>query len=168
MLSVLSGKWPLQRLSLIPRRSQPYLALLVGRQYHGRGLRMYRRDDRVRLGGEEAIHKVRSGIGFDLVPRSPLYSVQMPAKLDSARSPPRANQTTSFLVFGFVSGEYSAKLLNGATQRCSGLSQMRQCGDDVLRMLVTGAPGVRGGGGIPHRIITISRPPSLLRITGAG
>jgi hypothetical protein len=34
---------------------------------------------------------------------------------------------------------------------------MRQCGEDVLRMLVTGAPPVRGGGGMPQRISTISR-----------
>ena len=29
-----------------------------------------------------------SGTGFDLVPRSPLNAVQMPAKLDSGRSSP--------------------------------------------------------------------------------
>jgi hypothetical protein len=45
---------------------------------------------------------------------------------------------------------------------------MRQCGDEVLRLFVTGAPDVRGGGGIPHRIIVTSRPPSVLRTTGAG
>ena len=52
-----------------------------------------------------------------------------------------------------VSGEtrraYSAKLLAGTRQRFSGLSHMRQCGDDVLRMFVTGGPGVRGDGGMP-------------------
>jgi len=55
-------------------------------------------------------------------------------------------------------------------RRFSGLSHMRQCGDDVLRMLVTGGPLVRGGGGIPHRIIANSRPSpsSVLRMTGAG
>jgi hypothetical protein len=35
----------------------------------------------------------------------------------------------------------------------------RQCGDAVLRMLVTGGPPNFGGGGIPQRIITISRSP---------
>jgi hypothetical protein len=49
-------------------------------------------------------------------------------------------------------GTYSAKLLNGTRQRFSGFSQLRQCGDDVLRMLVTGGPPVRGGGGMPQRI----------------
>jgi hypothetical protein len=46
------------------------------------------------------------------------------------------------------------------------LSQPRQCGDDVLRMLVTGGPPNFGGGGIPHRIMLNSRPVSVLRTTG--
>jgi hypothetical protein len=41
-------------------------------------------------------------------------------------------------------------------QRLSGFSHMRQYGDDVLRMFVTGGPPVRGGRGMRHRIITIS------------
>src|SRR4029077_19582553 len=77
-----------------------------------------------------------------------------------------ANHTTSFfLVSGFGSGAYSAKLLAGTKQRFSGLSQPRQCGDDVLRMLVTGYPPARGGGGMPQRIIVISSSPPELRIT---
>ena len=84
----------------------------------------------------------------------------------------KANQTTSFfLVSGFGSGVYSAKLaklLAGTRHRFSGLSHTRQCGDDVLRILVTGGPPVRGGGGMPQRIVTISRPPSVSWITGAG
>jgi hypothetical protein len=48
---------------------------------------------------------------------------------------------------------FREKLLNGTKQRFSGFSQLRQCGDDVLRILVTGGPPVRSGGGIPHRII---------------
>src|SRR6185369_12922081 len=108
------------------------------------------------------------GIGFDFVPRSPLNSVQMPPKQVSGLSSLSANQTTSFfLVSGFGSGAYSAKLLNGTRHRFSGLSQPRQCGDEVLRMLVTGGPPVRGGGGMPHRIIVMSSPPEL-RTTGAG
>jgi hypothetical protein len=42
------------------------------------------------------------------------------------------------------------------------------CGDDVLRIFVTGGPPVRSGGGIPHRIIASSVPESMLRTTGAG
>src|SRR6516225_9446823 len=103
------------------------------------------------------------------MPRSPLKVVQMPAKANSGRSALSANHTTSFfLVSGFGSGAYSAKLLAGTRQRFSGFSQPRQCGEDVLRMLVTGGPGLLGGGGIPHRIVTNSVPASVLRTTGAG
>jgi hypothetical protein len=38
----------------------------------------------------------------------------------------------------------------------------------ILRIIVTGEPSVRGGGGMPQRISTISRRVSVLRITGAG
>src|SRR5258705_13525640 len=102
------------------------------------------------------------GSGFDFVPRSPLNVVQMPAKANSGRSSLSANHTTSFfLVSGLGSGAYSAKLLAGTRQRFSGFSHMRQCGDDVLRMLVTGGPPVRGGGGMPQRMVTISVPVSV-------
>jgi hypothetical protein len=72
------------------------------------------------------------------------------------------------MVSGLGSGAYSAKLLTGTRQRCSGLSHARQCGDEVLRMFVTGGPPVRGGGGMPQRISTISRSPAASRMTGAG
>src|SRR5512138_2028456 len=108
-------------------------------------------------------------MGFDFVPRSPLNTVRIPANAANGRSSPNANQTTSFFfVSGFGCGAYSAKLLKGTKHRLSGFSQPRQCGDDVLRMLVTGGPPVRKGGGMPQRIIAISVPLSLLRITGAG
>jgi hypothetical protein len=58
--------------------------------------------------------------------------------------------------------------LAGTKQRFSGFSQSRQCGDDVLRMLVTGGPPVRGGGGTLRRISTITLPASLLWMTGSG
>jgi hypothetical protein len=48
------------------------------------------------------------------------------------------------------------------------LSQPRQCDGDLLRIFVTGGPPVRGGGRMPQRIVTISRPVSVLRMTGAG
>jgi hypothetical protein len=35
-------------------------------------------------------------------------------------------------------------------------------------MFVTGGPGDRRGGGMPHRIVTSSVPLSVLRITGGG
>src|SRR6478672_5598950 len=118
---------------------------------------------------EKTIDLMRPGTGFDFVPRSPLNVVQIPAKANSERSSLSANHTTSFFfVAGFGSGAYSAKLLTGTKQRFSGFSQPRQCGDEVLRILVTGGPPVRGGGGMPHRIMLNSRPLSVLRTTGAG
>jgi hypothetical protein len=53
--------------------------------------------------------------------------------------------------------------LNGTKHRFSGLGQARQCGDDVFLMLVTGGPPVRGGGGMPQRIMTISWSPPAFR-----
>jgi hypothetical protein len=68
----------------------------------------------------------------------------MPAKAVNGRSSLSANQTTSFfLVSGFGSGAYSAKLLNGTRRRFSAFSQPRQCGEEVLRTLVTGGLPVR-------------------------
>jgi hypothetical protein len=102
------------------------------------------------------------------VPRSPLNSDQMPAKAVNGRSSVNANQTLSFFfVSGFGSGAYSEKLLNGTRQRFSGFSRARQCGDEVLRMLVTGGPPNLGGG-IPQRIIVSSRLVPALRTTRAG
>src|SRR6185437_12501750 len=98
------------------------------------------------------------------VPRSPLRVVQMPANVNRGRVSSTANQTTSFFfVSGFGSGAYSAKLFAGTRQRFSGLSHPRQCGELVLRMFVTGGP-VRGGGGMPQRIVTISSAAPALRI----
>jgi hypothetical protein len=42
------------------------------------------------------------------------------------------------------SGVYSEKLLAGARHRFSGFNQPRQCGDDVLRILVTGVDANSG------------------------
>jgi hypothetical protein len=55
------------------------------------------------------------------------------------------------ILLGLGSGAYSAKLLAGTKHRLSGFNQPRQSGDVVLRILVTGGPPVRGGGGMPHR-----------------
>jgi hypothetical protein len=69
----------------------------------------------------------------------------MPPKANRGLSSLIANQITSFFfVSGFGSGAYSAKLLAGTRQRFSGFNQPRQCGEDVLRMLVTGAPPIFG------------------------
>src|ERR1700722_795282 len=93
----------------------------------------------------------------------------MPAKANSGGASFSANHTTSFFfVSGLVSGAYSEKLFAGTRQRLSGFSQPRQCGDDVLRIFVTGAPPNFGGGGIPQRIMVSSRSASTFRTTGAG
>jgi hypothetical protein len=68
---------------------------------------------------------------------------------------------------GFVSA-YSQKDVNGTTQRCSVLSQARQCGLAVLRMFVIGAPPNCGGPGMPQRASMSSLTPSgPLRTIGA-
>jgi len=68
-------------------------------------------------------HAPVPGTGFDLVPRSPLNSVQIPAKAVSGLSSLSANQTTSFfLVSGFGSGAYSAKLFEWDPELPSWLS----------------------------------------------
>ena len=78
------------------------------------------------------------------MPRSPLNVGPDARKAVSGRSLiQREPNHVLFLVSGFGSGAYSAKLLAGTRHRFSGFSQPRQCGDDVLRMLVTGGPPVR-------------------------
>src|SRR3954454_7018567 len=102
-------------------------------------------------------------MGFALVPRTPIHSVQIPANATSGRVSSRANHFGVF--FGLVSA-YSQNDVNGTKQRLSGPSHRRQCGDLVLRIFVV-MPGNCGGLGMPHRIIVSSRSPSLTRTTGA-
>jgi hypothetical protein len=91
----------------------------------------------------------------------------MPAKAVSGLSSSSGSQNTSyFLVPGFGSGAYSAKLLNGTRQRFSGFSHARQWGDDEFWMLVTGGPPNFDGGGMPQRIMISSRSLAASRITG--
>src|SRR5256714_14333971 len=103
-------------------------------------------------------------MGFDLVPRTPIHSVQIPANATSGRVSSRANHFGVF--FGLVSA-YSQKDVNGTRQRLSGASHLRQCGELVLRMFVV-MPGNCGGVGTPPRIIGGSRASSFARTTGGG
>src|SRR4030095_11343255 len=112
--------------------------------------------------------------GFFVVPRAPVQLHQIPAKANSGRSSPRANQPHSFLpVAGLGSSVGSQKAVAGTRQRFSGFSQARQCDDTVLLMFVTPrsiAPAFRyrGGGGMPQRAMTSSRSPSAtVRTLGA-
>jgi hypothetical protein len=74
--------------------------------------------------------------GLDYMPRLPCHVLQMPAKNASGRSPPNANQVG--VLRGLVSA-YSQNVLNGMTQRFSGLSHALQWTLFVLRMFGIGA-----------------------------
>src|SRR4051795_5264795 len=102
-------------------------------------------------------------MGFDLVPRTPIHSVQIPANATSGLVSSRANHFGVF--FGLVSA-YSHNDVNGTRQRLSRASHLRQCGELVFRIFVV-MPGNCGGFGMPHRIIMSSRSPSSTRTTGA-
>src|SRR5437763_14726046 len=98
-------------------------------------------------------------MGFDLVPRTPIHSVQIPANATSGRVSSRANHFGVF--FGLVFA-YSQKDVNGTRQRLSGASHLRQCGELVLRLLVV-MSGNCGGFGMFQRFLVGSRFPSLAR-----
>ena len=94
----------------------------------------------------------------------------MPAKKASGRLSSKANQTGGREPSGWVS--FSAKLVKGTRQRCSGPSHARQCDDVVCRMLVTPRSTFLparycGGVGMPQRAMTSSRPSAPLRMIGA-
>jgi hypothetical protein len=110
---------------------------------------MDRLHDGVGVGGQEAVDLMwprdRLGLGAAIpVERGPDAGEREQRPILVEREP------DDVLLFGsgFGSGAYSAKLLAGTKHRLSGFSQPRQCGDDVLRMFVTGGPPMRGGGGI--------------------
>jgi hypothetical protein len=160
---------PLQRLCLIPGRAHPHVTFFFRRQNHRHGLGVNRLDDGVRCGGKKPVNKVRSGNRFRLGPAVAFELGPESAEGEQGRSSFKAYHTTSFFpVAGFGSGAYSAKLLAGTKQRLSGFSQPRQCGEVVLRIFVTGKPPARGGGGMPHRIMTSSRSAPTFLTTGAG
>ena len=149
---------PLQRFRLIPRRAHPHVA--APRRWSRSPASPSDGSARPpRSAWSSGSHRRCEAQGSVSIwcRDSPLNSVQIPAKANSGRSSFKANQTTSFLVSGFGSGAYSAKLLAGTRHRLPGFSQPRQCDDDVLRILVTGGPPLRGGVGIPQRIVVSSR-----------
>src|SRR5947209_5147450 len=84
--------------SLPPRRAYPDLALFVVVRITGIALGIDWLDDRVRRRCEEAVDKMWPRDQLRLVPRSPLYTVQMPAKANRGWSSLSANQTTSFFL----------------------------------------------------------------------
>ena len=117
---------------LHPMAPHPDVALLVSRQDHRHGFGMdgstiavgavvmNRRRDAVRGSASTATVTLELGPEVD--------------KANGGRSSLSANHTTSFfLVSGFGSGAYSAKLFAGTKRRFSGFNQPRQWGEVVLR-----------------------------------
>jgi hypothetical protein len=85
----------------------------------------------------------------------------MPAKQANGRLSFSANQIGGLDPSGCKA--FSEKLVNGTTHRLSTPSQRRQCGDAVLRTLVTPGSQLRPfsaktGDGMPQRAIVSSRP----------
>jgi hypothetical protein len=132
-------QWALRCLRLIPRCAHPDVALLDWL------------DDAIRCRRQKAVDQVRAGdrlglgatVAFELSPDA-AKGCQRPTIVESEPDDVR------FLSLGVRLGSVFGKaVLAGTRQRFSGLSQPRQCGDDVLRMLVTGGPPVLGGAGCP-------------------
>ena len=108
--------------------------------------------------------------GPSLTFRTEVQVAQMPAKKASGRLSSKANQTGGRC--RRAASSFSAKLVKGTRQRCSGPSQARQCDEVVCRMLVTPRSTFLparycGGVGMPQRAMTSSRPSGPLRMIGA-
>ena len=67
----------------------------------------------------------------------PRYRLRLGAAIPVERRPDASESER-----GFGSGAHSAKLLAGTRHRFSGLSQPRQCGEEVLWVFVTGGPPI--------------------------
>jgi len=105
--------------------------------------------DRVRCCGQEAVDEVRAGDRLRLraaiaVERRPDASERKQRTILIQREP----HHVFFLGFRVRLGRVFGEAIGRTKQRFSVFSQPRQCGDDVLRILVTGGPPVRGGGGM--------------------
>ena len=142
------------RLGFVPRRAHPDVALLLRQQDDRHGLRVDRFDDGVRRRGPPVdLMRAWNWFGF----RSALTLELGPDAGEAGQRPiviDREPDDVLFFVSGFGSGAYSAKLFPPPPP--PGFSQPRQCGDDVLLMLVTCGPPVRSGGGMPRRIIQLA------------
>ena len=82
-------------------------------------------------------NRLRAAVAPELGPNAGERE-QQPALVEG--EPDDIKTTSFFFVSGFSSGAYFAKLMAETRQRFSGLSHPRPCGDEVLRMLVTGGP----------------------------
>jgi hypothetical protein len=144
---------PLQRLGLIPRRAHPNVVLLISRQDHGHRLRMDRLDHSVGGRGQEAVYLMR-----------PRYRLRLGATVPVERCPDTGESEQRpgliqrkpyhvfllglgvrlWCVFGEAIGRDKAAVL-----RLQPATPVRR---GCWRMLVTGGPPVRGGGGMPQRM----------------
>ena len=150
-LKAIVGQRSLQRLCFIPWRPHPYIELLSRSEDHRHCFRMNRLDYGVGFRGEKAIDQMWPWNWLRL--SAALAPIGRPEASKSEQGPLIAQGKPDyvlFLVAGLGSGAYSEKLEAGTRQRCSGLSQPRQCGDDVLRILVIGYSPNLGGGGPAH------------------
>ncbi len=120
-------QWSLKSFGLIPRRAHPHVVFLLCGQDHRHGLWVDRFNDRVWRRRQEAVDQMRAGDRLRLGATVALELGPEPAEGEQRSVFVERNQTTSFfLVSGFGSGAYSAKLLAGTKQRLSGFSQPRQ------------------------------------------
>jgi hypothetical protein len=133
------------------------------------GLGVDRPDDRVGLGHQEGKEIVGRLALLDLADRGPTR----PDHGDEGETAAlvEGEQTDGLEPFGCSS--FSAKLVNGTTHRLSTASHRRQCGDAMLRRLVTPQSELppfkaKTVHGMPQRAIVSSRSPlSTLRTIGA-
>jgi hypothetical protein len=115
-------QWPLQRFGFLLWRSHPHVALFIGHQDNGHSLRVNRLNDRIGAVVRKPYTRCGPGTGFDFVPRSPLYSVQIPAKAHSGRSSFSANHEAALI-------QASAEFLDDLPQEGDVLF------DDLTRLL---------------------------------
>ena len=159
-------QWPLQGLGLVPRRAHPHIAFFVGRQDYRHRLEMDRFDDRIGRGGQKAVNKVRSG---DRLRLGPAVTFEFGSESPESEQGPVAVQGEphdTFLagrrvglrrIFGEAVGRYQNSGSPASASRAS-----------VVMWCYGYWPPVRGGGGMPQRIMTSSRSAPALRATGAG
>ena len=128
---------------------------------------MDRLDDGVRRRRQEAIDQMRKwdwpGLG------APVALELGPDAREGRQRPVVVDSEPDHILLGLWVRLWC--LLREAVERdqapVSGFSHTRQCGDEVLRMFVTGGHGDFGGGGMPHRIKNPnSRSVATLRTTG--
>ena len=134
---------------------------------HRHSLFMDRPDDGIRRHSQKPIDQVRAGDWLGLGP-AVAFELCPDAGEGRQRSIVVQGEPDDVLFLRLRIGLWSVfrKAVESTRHRFSGFIQARHCGDDVLRMLVTGGNGDFGGGGMPQRIIVRSRSAPALRTAG--